>query len=276
MSLKQRSSNRKTSSVALTDRRGRPIEAPTDYSDLIIASAKIATVSSEPIKLGDEVGARATYPVPPNGSMVFYTNGPQGVSVNLSLIRVPGSGGHNHGGATSAAAAVGTCSPSSFVLSASYPQNVRSVYRASDVCGIVRVISNFSNGTVAENRVEVMIPGLQPIPASIHLKLKPPTVEHPSPYWGAPPFISKLTQLSNLYAGRTGKPITITDGSLPWGGRFDINQNWIPPHHEHTDGHQADIRSNDMTESDKMIFQQIAAQVGLSVLVESDHWHVRG
>jgi hypothetical protein len=261
-----------------TDTKGNYLEAATDETGYVVASAKIASITTYPIKDGQKIGIRESVQVPPSGGVTWYTNGPPGAQVTISLERIPGSGGHNHGGATTDAAAVGTVSPSSFTLPNGYPQNIRSVFRATDVCGAIRCVSRFtsSNPPVVENRIEVLIQGLQSIPSSTNLRLKPPTAEHPSPYWAAPDFINKLVQCANSYAQKTGKPLTVTDASLPWGGRFDLNQNWAPPHHEHMDGRQADLRSNDMSPTDKEAFLQAAAQAGLSVLDESNHWHVRG
>jgi hypothetical protein len=85
-----------------------------------------------------------------------------------------------------------------------------------------------------------------------------------------------LVRLANEYAVATGKSIVITDGCLAQGGRFDLNQDWAPPHHEHMDGRQADIRSFDMSDVEKGIFRTKATEAGLTVLEESNHWHVRG
>jgi hypothetical protein len=249
-------------------------------SDVTIASASAATsiVSTRPIAVGDEVGILETVTVPPEGAQTWYTNGPPGAQVTMTLERVPGSGGHNHGGNTSDPRAVGQIAPSSFTLGSPYPQNVQSVYRATNVCGTNKVVCRFSVGNppVIENFVQVILSGLQPITSSAALQLKPPLPQHPSPYWGAPAFISKLVQLANRYFAERGKPITVTDATLMWGGRFDLNQDWNPPHAEHRDGHQADIRSRDMNEQDKLAFQRLAAVVGIQVLAEGDHWHVRG
>jgi hypothetical protein len=162
------------------------------------------------------------------------------------------------------------------VLGGAYPQNVRLVHRVTDVCGSVTLTTKFSNGSIIRNQTDIVLAGLQPIPTSTNLRLKVPSQQHPSPYWGTGSFIAKLVLLANGYAAKTGKPIVITDGSLATGGRFDLNKDWRPPHHEHMGGGEAEIRSNDMSDSDKKIFLSVASSAGLQVLVESSHWHVRG
>ncbi|MGA1979943.1 MAG: hypothetical protein ABSG99_05195 [Sedimentisphaerales bacterium] len=262
-----------------TDSKGCYLEAATDESGFVIDSAKTASATTYPVEDGREIGIRETVQVQPGGAITFYTNGPSGSQVTIALERVPGSGGHNHGGATTDAAAVGTISPNSFTLPNGYPQNVQSVFRAPTVCGAVRYIVRFStNNPSVENLIEILFQGFQAIPSSTNLRLKTPTTEHPSPYWATPDFINKLVQLANLYAKQTSKPLTVTDASLPWGGCFDLDKNWASPHHEHMNGRQADIRSSEMSPSEKQTFLQAATQAGLSASEESKplHWHVRG
>ena len=238
----------------------------------------MAVLSHAPVEVGDDVTTFIAAQVPPGGSTAFRVSGQPGAQVTITLARVAGSGGHSHGGAATDPAAVGQASPTSFTLPQGYPQNVRVVYRASDVCGTNVLTARFNPGNppTIQASVEVLVAGLQPIPSSAALKLKAPLAEHPSPYWATPGFIGKLVQLANKYFQERSKPITVTDASLQWGGRFDLRQNWAPPHAEHRDGNQADLRSHDMNPADKQAFLRIAAEVGIGVLEEGDHWHVRG
>ena len=254
------------------------LEAVLTDPSIRTADAELTSVTSQPISLGDEIGLLETAQTAPNGAVNWYVNGTPGAQVSIAIERVSGSGGHNHGGNTSDPNAVGQIAPNSFTLPSPYPQNVRCVYRATSVCGSNKLTFRFSAGSppTIDNFVEVLISGLQPIPSSSSLQLKAPLSEHPSPYWGHPSFIAKLVQLANAYFQERNKPITVTDSTLMWGGRFDLKQNWAPPHAEHMDGRQADLRSRDMNEADKKAFLRIAAQVGIQVLEEGDHWHVRG
>lgn len=260
------------------DAAGNFIEAATDLSGYVRVESNRCGCSSNPVAVNDEVGSLETQQMRPGGSVNWHFWGPAGATVTIELIRAGNSGGHDHGGATSDSLAVGTVAPARFVLGNNYPQNVRVVHRAADVCGTVVVRARFSQGTpnVIDNHDEVLIPGLVPIAASQGLKLKPPTADHRSPYWALPGFRDKLVRLATDYFAKTGKAITVTDASLQWGGRFDLRADWRPPHHEHTDGRTADLRKFDMTAADQSAFKGIAAQVGITVLEESDHWHVRG
>jgi hypothetical protein len=260
------------------DEDGNFIEAPTDESGYVRVESNRCVCASEPVAPAQEVGVLATQQMPPGGSVNWYYSGPTGATVTIEIIREAGSGAHNHGGATTVANAVGTAAPTRFVLGSNYPQNVRVVHRAPDVCGTTVIRGRFSQGSPStiDNHDQILIAGLVPLQVTQSLKLKPPTVEHRSPYWAQPAFRDKLARLAADYFARQGKAITVTDASLQWGGRFDLRADWRPPHHEHMDGRQADLRKFDMTPQDQAVFRAIAAQVGISILEESDHWHVRG
>lgn len=239
------------------------------------AANEISIVSTRKIYLGDEVNLFNTVQLAPNSSVSIKTSGTPGATVTLRLERVPNTGGHFHGGATNLQDAVGIVTPSSFTLPGTYPQNVRSVYKAPQVSGVVKFIASFSAGPPVEHRLEVMLPGLHAIVETQNLRLKSPTSIHPSPYWALPEFILKLNQLADGYAARTGKYLTLTDASLEWGGRFDLGSDWTAPHSEHFRGREADLRSSDMSEDEKNIFEETVKSLGLTVLEEANHWHVR-
>lgn len=251
----------------------RVIEAPTtDLGPQRLAPTALAVTTGPIVARGFRSGV--VQQTGPSGAVRWTILAPPG-SVEITLVRIPNTGGHSHGEATSDPLAVGMADPSLFVIpNGSYGRYV--VHRVTDVCGSIRFVARHSNGSGDEGQTDVVLAGLQPIPTSAALSLKAPEAVHPTPYWGAPDFIAKLVDLANRYFVEAGRAIVVTDGCLPTGGRFDLDQDWQPPHHEHTDGHQADIRSNDMTSKETKMFLDACAAAGLSVLVESNHWHVRG
>jgi hypothetical protein len=250
--------------------------APTNTEGFVIASANAPIFTSLPIEQGDEISIRWTQHVTPGGQHVSYASGPKGSFVVELLRRVAHSGGHSHGVNIVDPRSVGTITPDRFQLTGDSPQNIPVTYRAPDVSGAVLLSVEFDGRPTLEHRYEIMLLGLVPIPSTRKIKLKSPRPEHPSPYWADPAFVRKLELVADKYFSETGKDITITDASLQFGGRFDLNGDWSAPHAEHRDGHQADIRSNDMSDSDRRVFRQACANYGMQVLVESDHWHVRG
>lgn len=186
----------------------------------IIATSEVSSLSHFPIQTGDEFGILQTVTLRPNQSYTWYYFGDPGARVTLSLQRVLNSGGHTHSGRTSARASVGTISPNSLVLHGKWPQNIPAVYTANDVCGSIRLKALFSPGNprTAVSQMNIMIQGLVPIQETKNLRLKGPRPEHPSPYWARTSFVRKLVQISNKYAKKRQKHITITDASLEWGG----------------------------------------------------------
>ena len=127
--------------------------------------------------------------------------------------------------------------------------------------------------------VQVMFDSFLPIPQSDGIRLKQPTAIHPSTYFADPPFIVKLKKSGEKYRAKTGKDLTLTDASLPWGGRLDIDPNheWDKPHAEHWNGNQCDIRLSDSSESDRNIFKEVCTEVGITYQIDNgNHWHVRG
>jgi hypothetical protein len=68
----------------------------------------------------------------------------------------------------------------------------------------------------------------------------------------------------------------INDISLQWGGLFDINADWRPPHYEHRRGRQVDFSNADNLPADlQRALRTIIRQYGGNVLNEGNHWHVR-
>ena len=241
------------------------------------ANASSSSMTNRLLKVDDEFTLFEAVRLKPGAAMIFYANAPTGTSLSLALERVPNSGGHHHGGATREPLAVGAINPSSIVLNGPYPQNVPVTYTAPEVSGSVRLLFSFSNGVSGENLAEIMYDSFLPIPQSTGITLKAPETMHPSPYWGEPAFITKLRSLGEKYFAATNKDIIITDGSCLWGGRFDLNGDWRPPHAEHRNGRQADVRLRDMTNSDRDAFRRACTEVGITAEIHSgNHWHIRG
>jgi len=65
--------------------------------------------------------------------------------------------------------------------------------------------------------------------------------EHPAAFYGRPELIEKVRRLAEAFRERWGAILTITDMSLPWGGLFDVDETWTPPHTRHRNGRSVDI-----------------------------------
>lgn len=114
------------------------------------------------------------------------------------------------------------------------------------------------------------------------------TSSHPYNHYGKGPFLDSLKQLALDYGGRWNRNLAYNDSSLEWGGIFDINANWSPPHSTHREGTNQDVRANGGPSSipfDAAIRQwfvervtQLFGQTPLheSVGTTNEHYHIRG
>lgn len=69
---------------------------------------------------------------------------------------------------------------------------------------------------------------------------------HPQPSFGRRELVQKLVGLAAMYRSSLlsqdeSQKLRISDISLPFGGVFDMNHNWLPPHKSHRKGISADI-----------------------------------
>ena len=93
--------------------------------------------------------------------------------------------------------------------------------------------------------------------------------------------------MSNCGSNKVVLVLAYNDGSLRKGGRFDIGNNFMPPHHEHMAGTSQDVRANGGPSSvpfDNNIRAWFTARVqqlfGVPPLHEggstpNEHYHIR-
>jgi hypothetical protein len=114
------------------------------------------------------------------------------------------------------------------------------------------------------------------------------TTQHPFNHFCQSDFCSTLVTLADSYSLTWNVILAYNDASLLKGGIFDINYNWIPPHAEHQDGREVDVRANGGQWSipfDDTIrawfVQKVIDLFGQGPLLEdvgtsNEHYHVRG
>lgn len=68
---------------------------------------------------------------------------------------------------------------------------------------------------------------------------------HPHGHHGRPEGNARAVALAEIYYEETQHFLSFNDISLPWGGAFDMNENWSPPHATHLDGRHYDVNRID-------------------------------
>jgi hypothetical protein len=114
------------------------------------------------------------------------------------------------------------------------------------------------------------------------------TGSHPLNQYGKPDFNARLRALAAAYNDHWGLTLAYNDGSLKWGGIFDLPNNYGNPHYEHNIGTSKDVRANGGAYSiphDPAVrhwFEQLVVELfGQAPLLEgsgtgNEHYHIRG
>jgi hypothetical protein len=149
----------------------------------------------------------------------------------------------------------GTCGTSTTRNGNSDAATGQSVIRlcAPQVSGTLTLKATATSGggtplAPAEALVAVRIDGLVNLAITanlevLHVKFDP---QHPGRNgWGTPALAARLLEAGRKYAQQTGKRLGLSDVGLPWGGLFDDDGLWAPPHSAHRTGINADVRIRD-------------------------------
>jgi hypothetical protein len=203
-----------------------------------------------------------------------------GWPIFLEARGVPGSGGHDH------------CENRP---AGDFQQNngqtdengeFRTFYFASEIGGIERIIA--SGGEIKDSAdLTVRVPDLYLLPESdYYVKYgtpyyaqfhhTPPSYSDDHTHWGKEELINAIYTIAWNYVLRGGEIIYVNDMSLPYGGLFDIQGNWRPPHKTHRTGRNADIsgRGPGGTFLCFAIMKDIIQQAGDSLNVNIEYkWH---
>jgi hypothetical protein len=225
------------------------------------------------LRRGLYINSSETVTAPPETTTNWYVSGSEGLVI-VHLERIPNSGGHNHGGGP-----VGVASPSRFTLSGPYPQNRRVTVRTPTAAGTIRMRTTFSNGSIDEDYIEVVVPDLVSLNSSRKIVLVGSTSAHPANHYGTQTMVKGLEQLADKFFEKFRLPLYINDMSLASGGLFDISGAWKSPHKTHRRGREADIRSVTMSADQKTFFGEAARSMGFRAVLENpdsanEHWHV--
>jgi hypothetical protein len=97
-----------------------------------------------------------------------------------------------------------------------------------------------------EAAYRVQVNGLTELPESAGLYSRNgETTSHPMNHYGATVLIEKIQEMARQFQQEfPGYALSFNDMSLPWGGLFDIHQDWNCPHSLHRLGHSVDVDHN--------------------------------
>jgi hypothetical protein len=225
------------------------------------------------------------------------------VNVHISLKVDPTSGGHDHGDSTrprGGIAEVQTCTSDAECWSNSTANGaVVFNFNPTDASGthtITATCDGCSNTATAN--VDVKVDGLWPIPDSGYYALTEDgsskvigsTTDHVYNHYLTTAASMKLWRLAADFYNyqiqngvKTPILLHLNDGSLKWGGIFDLDTDWDEPHAEHRRGIVIDVRANSnpgaIPAADYAAFKQMAKQLKVDPYFEGDstgqHFHLR-
>jgi len=87
-------------------------------------------------------------------------------------------------------------------------------------------------------------------------------------------YLKNLTSDPDYTGNIPPAPILSQGASLPWGGLYDINKNWMISHCGHRDGKTIDISLSTLSRVKRKALDSAIRDAELRKFDESDHWHV--
>ena len=197
--------------------------------------------------------------------------------LSITLQRVPNSGSHDH---DDPSRPLGRFEPASG--NSGSDAILETTYFSPEVSGVVSLTAT---GVGPQGQIfgplnltiGVRVPGLKDLGPGANYNLIGQTPIHPVNHFGTPQFDGKLVKVANLYAAAfPGNKLNYNDISLPLGGIFDLDANWLPLHVSHRFGVDVDMRLVALAQRHKL--DHIIKRAGISTIFkkkEPPHWHLR-
>lgn len=191
------------------------------------------------------ISAKISNPAPPGGCVVDLDVEPQQ------------SQGHSHGihpkNKAGRVAVSGNTTPSCTIPEGSTKCDSMVTYKAPEISGEEKITATLADrGEKAEKTIRIRVPGLNPLSSGTGYRLTGSfgdagvTSEHTENHYGTEPAKARIIMLSLDYLNSKKATLGINDMSLPWGGLFDVGNNWSsnPGHGLHREGKSVDIDRN--------------------------------
>lgn len=193
------------------------------------------------------VTANVSEPAPPGGCVVDFE----------TPVPIVGSGGHQHGGDRPHG--------SLYLDNCTIGEGLTfcvNIYSPSEVAGEENIVATLRDtGETAIGTVQILVPGLEPLTASAigSWRLTGQTGMHNSNHYGTASTNTRIRTMATDYFEEAGIAIGINDISLVWGGLFDWQGTWAPPHSLHRIGKSLDV---DHLGVDEKLLNKFAGKYG--------------
>ena len=221
-----------------------------------------------------------------------------GATISFAVEVTPNSGGHQH---HDIARPKGKLSAVQGTTDAN--GEVKLTFTAPEVAGIhtIKATCATCSNTSASREIQVKVPDLVPISPSPPVNADGSyayaltSVDgihagqgryHKNQYYLTAQARQNLRALIDSFAAAGWGTVALNDASLYWGGRYDINGDWIAPHRGHRDGREIDISfsraGNPISKIKQKVFykkfcEEKAVEASFSILhhyVANPHYHV--
>jgi hypothetical protein len=233
--------------------------------------------------------------LPLQAKVIDYRNNPvAGVIVHIKVEALSFSGGHYHTNdhdvlRTGKLSGIG---PEIIATTPTGPNGVFNfTFNAPLVAGTYKFTAWCENKQCTSqgvNTMDVKVDGLIPLPPSVNFFQEiGQTGKHDDNHYLTPAAIDKAQTLAYYYKDPFADYplLRYNDASLVWGGVFDLDGDWQPPHSEHARGVVIDVRANHLPDAIpvknyKMFEKLVTQKIGGNYLHESvgttnEHFHVR-
>jgi hypothetical protein len=167
-----------------------------------------------------------------------------GMTVNFKVDVIANSGGHDHHDTNRPKGTINTTTAITDTQG-----EAKLTFTSSEFAGIHTVTATCTNckpsELIKEHQFDVKVPDLVELPAGDGYTLQGNTSalgrNHRGNHYFTKNASDNLIKFIDTLAVLGWKPVAVDDGSLMWGGRFDIKASWGGSHQEHRTGEEVDI-----------------------------------
>jgi hypothetical protein len=146
-------------------------------------------------------------------------------------------------------------------------------YTAPEAAGTIRITAEVDGARSDPQTVTVRVEGLVSLLAYYPgLKLIGETDTHRENHYGTLRTVVALRDIGDAWVQLyPNDPVGINDMSLEWGGLFDLNSSWAPPHQRHRQGENVDVRIINLNDGQKLDLEGFIRKQICNILKGKNH-----